>query len=321
MLLKQSKLKQPELPPTEKPFIIIRISWNSLSGEEQLAVQLHEMLHIVNCHAARKDCRDHVLWNIACDIAINYQIIVSGYKLPSGALDGENSTAEKIYDLLLQKIEFISDGQSGRKKTIYIGSGSNGNACPDIGNMGEKTLKGDMLERNADGSKTCFDESTQEAVESAAQLAGHGSSPLAKRFQPRVAKADWRSVLQHYVKSALGDELDYLSYEFDEFGVCEDVMSAKPISKICVFVDESGSIEDELYEQFIGELSKMNRFALVYASGFTDSTELNAVLLKQYHRTMTGGTDVRPAYEQACKKDFDCIIVLTDGFLEFPEKK
>ena len=113
--------------------------------------------------------------------------------------------------------------------------------------------------------------------------------------------------------------MDYLTYEFDEFGICEDFLSAKPRCKICVLVDESGSISDDLYEQFLGELFRMSRFAEIYVSGFAGGTELNAVPLSKYERTMTGGTDVIPAYEQVCKEDFDCIVVLTDGHLEFPE--
>ena len=125
--------------------------------------------------------------------------------------------------------------------------------------------------------------------------------------------------MQNLVKSVLGDEYDYLSYEFDEFGICEDILSPKPRARICVLVDESGSIGDELYRQFLGELEKMKRFADIYASGFTDNTELNAVPLKDYRRTMTGGTDVFRAYEKACQLQFSCIIVLTDGYLEFPK--
>ena len=62
----------------------------------------------------------------------------------------------------------------------------------------------------------------------------------------------------------------------------------------------------------------MSRFAEVYASGFADGTELHAVPLDQYRRTMTGGTDVRTAYEQACRAEFDCILILTDGYLSVP---
>lgn len=290
--------------------------WAKLNRNERLGVQLHEMLHIVNLHAARENGRQHSTWNMACDIAINYQITVSGYTLPEGTLPGENDTAENIYERLL--IDVKSDGAPNRKDSLYSGSCG---CCQQIDEIGGFVIGDDLLERNADGSEGCNTPDTLEAVESATKLAGQGSSPLAKRFKPVPAKADWRSILQHYARNIVGDDFDYIDYEFDEFGICEDILSPKPMAKICVLVDESGSIMDELYEQFLGELAKMSRFAKVYTSGFTDGTELNAVPLKQYERTMTGGTDVRRAYAQACEKDYDCMIILTDGYLDFPAKE
>lgn len=294
--------------------------WKKLKKEEQLGVELHEVLHIVNRHASRRNYRIHPLWNIACDIAVNYQIKASGYKLPSGAIEGENDTAENIYDKLFQNNNLNFANKTNKKKSLYCGKGLDTADClPKSDDGGKNILEGDLLRYNADGTEACNNSDTMEAIYSAVQLAGRGSSPLARAFRPRRAKANWKIVLQSMIKSVIGDDTDYLAYEFDEFGICEDILSAKPVPKICVLIDESASIEDELYEQFLGELFKMSRYACVYVSGFTDNTELNAVPLKKYRRTMTGGTDVTTAYKQACRKDFDCIIILTDGFLTFPQ--
>lgn len=293
--------------------------WKSLTKDEQLGVQLHEALHIANRHVARKNYREHTLWNAACDIAINYQIAASGYTLPSGALSGENDTAENIYERLLHKNNLNTNSRQN-KKSIYMEIGeTDDDDFSGFDSAKHYVIEGDLLRRNSDGSENFHDVSTVEAINSAVQLTGFGKTPLSKHFHPQAGKADWRTVLQSMVKSVIGDEMDYLSYEFDEFGICEDILTEKPYPKICALVDESGSIDDELYKQFLGELSKMSRSACLYASGFTDSTELNAVPLKEYRRTMTGGTDVRLAYRQACEKNFDCIIILTDGCLTFPE--
>lgn len=72
---------------------------------------------------------------------------------------------------------------------------------------------------------------------------------------------------------------------------------------------------------FLGELDKMSKWAEVFASGFTYDTPLNAVSLSMYERTMTGGTCVLRAYKDAIKAGFDNIIVLTDGYLEFPREE
>lgn len=299
--------------PDGKTFCYNPAFWKSLKKPEKLAVQLHELLHIVNLHAKRENGRVHDLWNTACDIAINYQIEKSGYTLPAGALFGENDTAEHIYERLKTEQKNQNDQQ---RRSVYNSVGKTHNT--DADHRKTAALTDDLLEKNADGSD-CDNIETLEAVESAGKLAGHGASSLAKYFTPSAPKGNWQTVLQHLVKSVLGDDYDYLSYEFDEFGICEDILSAKPLSAICALVDESGSVEDELYSQFLGELLKMSRFAKIDVSGFADQTNLNAVPLKKYRRTMTGGTDVRRAYEQACQKPYDCIVVLTDGYLEFPQ--
>ena len=277
--------------PDGKTLYYNPLFWKGLTQKEKIGVQIHELLHIVNLHSQRRENRIFEKWNIACDKAINYQITSSGYKLPKYALSGENDTAENIYKKL-----------------------------PDIqGQTDGKILADDLLKRNKDGSDDFADTETREAVDAASQLAGSGATPLSRQFKPILSRSDWRIILQNLVKSVLGDEYDYLSYEIDEFGICEDILCPKPHAKLCVLVDESGSIDDALYRQFLGELEKMKRFADIYVSGFTDNTELNAVPLKDYHRTMTGGTDVRRPYEQACQMQFDCIIVLTDGCLAFPK--
>ncbi len=287
--------------------------WKGLSRDERLGVQIHELLHIVNLHERRRDGRQHRLWNIACDMAINYQITASGYVLPDGVLPGENDTAEHIYDRLVKE-----NSGGGRGQDRSRGAGGNpGDGAPS----GGPPLQDDLRERNADGTTSGPDNCTLDAVESAGRLAGTGTTPLSAQYRPAPARADWRVVLQNLVKSVVGDKMDYHSYTFDEFGVCEDILSPKPRPKLCVLVDESGSISDRLYEQFLGELNRMSRFAEVYVSGFADETELHAVLLDQYCRTMTGGTDVRTAYEQACRAEFDCILILTDGYLPFPESE
>lgn len=284
--------------------------WKHLTPEERLGVQLHEIMHIVCLHAKRRENREHSKWNIACDMAINYQICSAGYVLLHGALPGEDDTAENIYERL-QKASLRANGKE--QNSPYDSD------CDYEYGDGDSAMSGDLLMQNTDGSGSCCSDETMAAIESSGHLAAMGTTPLSQSFRPAKPKADWRTALRSLVRSVAGDEMDYLTYEFDEFGICEDFLSAKPRCKICVLVDESGSISDDLYEQFLGELFRMSRFAEIYVSGFAGGTELNAVPLSKYERTMTGGTDVIPAYEQVCKEDFDCIVVLTDGHLEFPE--
>lgn len=59
----------------------IRIVFNpgfleSLSENELDFVMMHEVLHVVLHHCRREDQRDHDLFNIACDIVVNSNILL-----------------------------------------------------------------------------------------------------------------------------------------------------------------------------------------------------------------------------------------------------
>ena len=296
-------------------------AWRRLTPAQKLGVQAHEILHIVNLHSTRRDYRTAEKWNKACDIAINYQLTAARYKLPKWVLAGENDTAENIYDRLMED-EKLKGNSLFEGSNEFIGSPTDEELQDENGEINEDMLTGDLLDKNFDGSKGYASEETLEACERAVIFAGRGITPLSRAFTPSVAKGDWKNILRKFVNSLLGGDLDYISYEFDEFGICEDLLLPKPQRpRICALVDESGSIADELYSDFLAELRKMQLFADVFASGFADSAKLNDVPLKLYTRTMTGGTYVLDVYKQACEKQYDCIIILTDGHLDFPPKE
>src|SRR5262245_33012472 len=72
----------------------------TLTQQELLAVQAHESEHDARHHGTRRNGRDPVKWNEACDYAINIDLVDQGFTLPKGALlDGKyrGMSAEDIY--------------------------------------------------------------------------------------------------------------------------------------------------------------------------------------------------------------------------------
>ena len=71
-----------------------------LSQAELLGVQCHESEHDARHHGSRREGRDPVKWNEACDYAINIDLIDEGFTLPKGALIDRKyrgMSAEDIY--------------------------------------------------------------------------------------------------------------------------------------------------------------------------------------------------------------------------------
>jgi predicted metal-dependent peptidase len=72
----------------------------TLSYDELYGVQAHETEHDARHHGTRRNGRDPIKWNEACDYAINIDLIDEGFTLPKGALIDprfRGLSAEDIY--------------------------------------------------------------------------------------------------------------------------------------------------------------------------------------------------------------------------------
>ena len=103
--LKESK-KIPTLATDGKSIFYNEEYLEKLEPDEVMGCLLHEVLHPAFFHISRKGSRDHKLWNIACDYAINPILLNEGVKLPEGALYEERYSgweADKIYEDLIKE--------------------------------------------------------------------------------------------------------------------------------------------------------------------------------------------------------------------------
>lgn len=80
----------------------------SLSERELVGMIAHEALHIAAQHTLRRQTRDQRLWNRACDLAVNPELLRAGFKLPDGHLLEARFggwPVEMIYNELLMEEE------------------------------------------------------------------------------------------------------------------------------------------------------------------------------------------------------------------------
>ena len=80
---------------------------DNLTNAELKAVICHEVLHIAMLHPFRRNGRDGLRWNIACDYAINPIVKEAGFSLPEGALLEDRykgMEAEVIYNMLPKQL-------------------------------------------------------------------------------------------------------------------------------------------------------------------------------------------------------------------------
>ena len=114
----------------------------SLSAQELLAVQAHESEHDARHHGTRREGRDPIKWNVACDYAINVDLVDEGFKLPQGALldrQYKGMSAEDIY----RSREL--DAQKAPKPQP-----DNDNGEDDAGTQGDADDQGDAVQNGSD---------------------------------------------------------------------------------------------------------------------------------------------------------------------------
>lgn len=115
-----------------------------LSDRELQAVLAHEIEHCARKHNIRRGARDRLLWNVACDYAINGDLVAAGFALPAGMLvdhAGEFAGlgAEGIYSVLYdrQNPEDAGEESSGEESADDDMADADDDGAPDAG--GEDT--------------------------------------------------------------------------------------------------------------------------------------------------------------------------------------
>ena len=130
-----------------------------ITGEECEGVLLHEGYHVILLHHIRMGNRNHKLWNIACDYAINNYIYDhTDFELPEGGLWDEkydHMTAEKIYHILDNDDDALQDAINQMKE-------ENGDSDSEENNSGNSD-DSDEVERNDTGEYSSTDDSQQDA--------------------------------------------------------------------------------------------------------------------------------------------------------------
>ena len=96
----------------------------SLTGEEGLGLLAHEVEHVARKDNLRRGNRDAKLWNRACDLRLNPDLLDAGFKLWPGALvdlSFKGLSAEEAYERLVQEASGGDGGGTGAQNAPQPG--------------------------------------------------------------------------------------------------------------------------------------------------------------------------------------------------------
>ena len=319
----------------------------AITDSEMSFVMMHEVMHCALKHCLRGREYNNKLFNIACDIVVNSNILLALEKTEF-KVDGENAmhiapdgregymcTAEEVYRMLMES-ELEVQGEPDQE-----GSEAQGGAS----GITEGQLDNHKTWENVSEETTMLSEKWDLAVKEAVNKGMKGSSNI--QIPPALldyvlklentAKVDWRKVLQEFIQLHC-DRYDYsftpadrrftaYDYIIPSFSETEDEV----LRNLWFCVDTSGSISPETLSDIMTEIlqailmfKNLSGRISFFDTAITEPVEFeSADDFKKVKPIGGGGTSFRVIFDYMkahMQEDPPvAIIVLTDGYCEYPK--
>ena len=304
-----------------------------LTDYEVDVVMLHEIMHIVLKHCFRGRGLNAELYNIACDIVVNSNIVYSTglgvesislkcdadpWRLAPNGEEGYLYTAEEVYAMF----------------PTLNASNEAGNAGGQSGIDSHDHWSKDPL---SDEIEDLWNKRIMDSAEMAQKRCG-GIPYLVelKLEELKKPKHDWRTILTNFVQEEINDysfsppdrryEGDFFLPDFNDTDIT--------VKKILFMIDTSGSMNNEMitdmYSEICGAIEQFNGkltgwlgffdFDVVPPKPFDSPDEFKLIKPKG-----GGGTSFKAVFKYVKSHMQDdlptAIIILTDGYADFPDEK
>jgi predicted metal-dependent peptidase len=326
------------------------------SPRVRMTLLCHEALHVTNLHHLRKGDRDHKLFNVACDYAINQFIDSHPFQLPDEKLldpKYAGMSSERIYSDLQKELSKEKDddqdqqesedddtsNQSSDSGNDDSNNGSSNNPMQEkIDELYEQSIGVVEQHPNPNG----VDESELEAETkvmvkqaiSVAKAQGKMPSNIEAAFNELLEPVvDWRSLLARWVEGFCGGD-----YSFShpnpihiQRRMVMPSLRSEAFADIAVGIDTSGSMSDKDLQQAVSEV--FAGLATFMENGQEDASlkviycdsRVQKVETIEHEGQVTkpagrGGTLFTPVFEELQKDPPMGMVYITDGYgWDFPD--
>jgi len=299
------------------PEFVADLSDASLKG-----IYVHELMHCIFVHHARRGDRDHRKWNIACDYAINPVVLDAKYTLtPDALVDDQykDMSAEQIYDLLPDDIEEQLQGSW------------------DIGSVQDAASASGAAELSQDEVNTIVQDWKNRVAEAAnaAKMSGKLSASLERLVHDVLeSKLPWQELLARFMHAVVKNDFNWTRPNrtmLNNYQIYLPTLHNEACGSLVMAIDTSGSIQQTELDEFAAELNgvleqvRPERVTVVYCDA--EVQHVDEYTPDQYPVTLNarggGGTDFRPVFDHVNEHndDIQCLIYLTDMHGRFPDSE
>lgn len=317
LIMSTQIIESEEVPTagTDMVKILYNPTWmGNLTVPQCMTVLAHEVLHIVFKHGLRKHEKNHMLWNISCDYAINLILAEAGFEALNGWCYDEKykgMSAEEIYELLKKECE-----QNGGNGKGQPGQDPFAGDVMDVGNM------------SAD-EKAKLEQGIQQKVAQAANMARMaGKLPGAlERLVNEVLNptVPWQDLLRDYMTRITHDDESWMRRNRRFRQTYLPSRWSVGMGEIVFGVDTSGSIGQREIDMVLAEIRSVaesvrpETIRVVYC----DAKVAGEETFDPYDDIKLspkggGGTDMREVIEHVEQYEPVVHVLLTDGYTPWP---
>lgn len=312
------------------------------SGREQEALLEHALRHLLHLHPARRKQRHPLVWDIACDLAVNQSVEgLPGTALLPESYGLENGlAAEEYYQQLSTRFQVGNLTGQGVGKT----DAGTGQTPVDQASANSEALMNEAAKRERLDDHQVWQEAdstprrlAEEAVrqltrEAFRQADGELSGDLQLLVDGLIAPPPlpWREVLRQFVATA-GRTGRRNTWKREHRRFAHDTPGHRKRRRLnlLIGVDVSDStMKRELREAFAAEVVRIahgrdSRITVLYSGSRIqriESFNSGSAVVEVYHGG--GFTDLRPVFDYAreMRPQPAAVIYLTDGYGEAPER-
>ena len=307
----------------------------SLPEEHVRGVLKHEFYHLIFEHVTSRKPEgvDHRTWNICADLAINSHLVG---ELPEMAcMPGEGPFADlpkgKSAEWYLANLPQQDESEGGSGS----GDGGEGEGDGQPDSFDDHSGWDDAADSPAQQAanqmakerlKQAMKEAAQEASQSAkgwGSMSGEVKQEILKRLETKV---DWKKVLRYFIKtSQRASKTSTVRRINKRYAYIHPGKKVQRQAKIAIAIDQSGSVSDEMLQNFFGELNKLAKLAEFTVVPFDTHVDESKVYTwkkgasQKAERVLCGGTCFDAPTEYVNSQNFDGVIILTD--MEAPKPK
>lgn len=276
----------------------------SLSLNEQVGLIAHECMHIALQHPARcfNGKFNTEMYNVAGDMVINRELSNNDYELPPNGLkcpyQFKDMCTEEIYK------ELVNQGKTPYNPLADL-------LPPDKEETNElkKILSNALISSKLSNSPSLRSAELQRTIQ--------------ETFKPKLP---WNVLLFRYLNGYKKEDYSWRlpNRRYLDIGYLPSICNTEVLTRINVYMDISGSVDNVLLDKFISELHycystlKPEEIRLNYFSININYTEVITNDWKKYQGYISsdGGTSIKKVIEDINKYKACINIIFTDGMFK-----